>query len=168
MAAALLRSPPLNGGMLHVHPTNRAAEYEPSHWSGFCRVLSNCRPRESALGPPTEANLSLTRREVSRPRPETFSPEPSRTAKISCWCGVSAESHLPSAGMRATLKPLPELREQTKTPRRVASASCVNRRVAISRNRCSSSGGRIRTSDLRVMSPTSYQAALPRDQLVSS
>ena len=25
------------------------------------------------------------------------------------------------------------------------------------------SGGRIRTSDLRVMSPTSYQAALPRD-----
>jgi hypothetical protein len=26
-----------------------------------------------------------------------------------------------------------------------------------------SSGGRIRTSDLRVMSPTSYQAALPRD-----
>jgi hypothetical protein len=29
----------------------------------------------------------------------------------------------------------------------------------------SSSGGRIRTSDLRVMSPTSYQAALPRDQL---
>ncbi len=26
------------------------------------------------------------------------------------------------------------------------------------------SGGRIRTSDLRVMSPTSYQAALPRDQ----
>ncbi len=28
----------------------------------------------------------------------------------------------------------------------------------------SSSGGRIRTSDLRVMSPTSYQTALPRDQ----
>src|SRR6266699_2931462 len=27
-----------------------------------------------------------------------------------------------------------------------------------------SSGGRIRTSDLRVMSPTSYQAALPRDR----
>src|SRR5436309_13667849 len=27
----------------------------------------------------------------------------------------------------------------------------------------SNSGGRIRTSDLRVMSPTSYQAALPRD-----
>ena len=26
------------------------------------------------------------------------------------------------------------------------------------------SGGRIRTSDLRVMSPTSYQTALPRDQ----
>ena len=25
------------------------------------------------------------------------------------------------------------------------------------------SGGRIRTSDLRVMSPTSYQTALPRD-----
>jgi protein FrlC len=30
-----------------------------------------------------------------------------------------------------------------------------------------SSGGRIRTSDLRVMSPTSYQAALPRDHIVS-
>ncbi len=27
------------------------------------------------------------------------------------------------------------------------------------------SGGRIRTSDLRVMSPTSYQTALPRDQI---
>ena len=30
-----------------------------------------------------------------------------------------------------------------------------------------SSGGRIRTSDLRVMSPTSYQAALPRDLVLS-
>ncbi len=29
------------------------------------------------------------------------------------------------------------------------------------------SGGRIRTSDLRVMSPTSYQAALPRDLLTN-
>ena len=28
------------------------------------------------------------------------------------------------------------------------------------------SGGRIRTSDLRVMSPTSYLAALPRDRIV--
>ena len=27
------------------------------------------------------------------------------------------------------------------------------------------SGGRIRTSDLRVMSPTSYQTALPRDHI---
>src|SRR5271170_978122 len=30
-----------------------------------------------------------------------------------------------------------------------------------------SSGGRIRTSDLRVMSPTSYQAALPRDRCLT-
>ena len=30
-----------------------------------------------------------------------------------------------------------------------------------------SSGGRIRTSDLRVMSPTSYQAALPRDHYLN-
>src|SRR5438552_589832 len=36
-------------------------------------------------------------------------------------------------------------------------------RVAASPCRIESSGGRIRTSDLRVMSPTSYQAALPRD-----
>ncbi len=35
--------------------------------------------------------------------------------------------------------------------------------VAISPFVSRSSGGRIRTSDLRVMSPTSYQAALPRD-----
>jgi hypothetical protein len=34
------------------------------------------------------------------------------------------------------------------------SAPYVNRRVAVSRNRHLSSGGRIRTSDLRVMSPT--------------
>jgi hypothetical protein len=30
------------------------------------------------------------------------------------------------------------------------------------------SGGRIRTSDLRVMSPTSYQAALPRDLIFNT
>ncbi len=35
-------------------------------------------------------------------------------------------------------------------------------RVVASPCRVRSSGGRIRTSDLRVMSPTSYQAALPR------
>ena len=29
------------------------------------------------------------------------------------------------------------------------------------------SGGRIRTSDLRVMGPTSYQTALPRDQFIA-
>ena len=37
-------------------------------------------------------------------------------------------------------------------------------RIAASPFIISSSGGRIRTSDLRVMSPTSYQTALPRDQ----
>ena len=31
-----------------------------------------------------------------------------------------------------------------------------------------SSGGRIRTYDLRVMSPTSYQTAPPRDQILLS
>src|SRR5438045_7614970 len=36
-------------------------------------------------------------------------------------------------------------------------------RIAASPFQIASSGGRIRTSDLRVMSPTSYQAALPRD-----
>ena len=38
-------------------------------------------------------------------------------------------------------------------------------RIAASPFPMSSSGGRIRTSDLRVMSPTSYQTALPRDQI---
>src|SRR4051812_15969379 len=36
-------------------------------------------------------------------------------------------------------------------------------RIAASPFQFGSSGGGIRTSDLRVMSPTSYQAALPRD-----
>jgi hypothetical protein len=39
----------------------------------------------------------------------------------------------------------------------------VNRAAGELRNRPFNSGGWIRTSDLRVMSPTSYQAALPRN-----
>ena len=35
-------------------------------------------------------------------------------------------------------------------------------------NGLTNSGGRIRTSDLRVMSPTSYQAALPRDLIFNT
>ena len=33
---------------------------------------------------------------------------------------------------------------------------------------CHNSGGRIRTCDLRVMGPTSYQTALPRGQLIAT
>ena len=45
-------------------------------------------------------------------------------------------------------------RSQTQTGTGVKACPCVA---------CKSSGGWIRTSDLRVMSPTSYQAALPRN-----
>src|SRR5277367_2373001 len=48
------------------------------------------------------------------------------------------------------------------------SANKKGTRIAASPFRSFSSGGRIRTSDLRVMSPTSYQAALPRDRIVKT
>jgi len=50
------------------------------------------------------------------------------------------------------LNPCEHWRKKRKHRGCWASASCVNLRVAISRNRLESSGGRIRTSDLRVMS----------------
>ena len=125
------------------------------------------RLKKVRLSPVTEANLPLTRREVSGAGTETFrlkyAPSGQDLLLSRSLCAVS-----PALDTKAwSDKPLPERREQTKTPRRVTSASCVNLRVAISRNRCPSSGGRIRTSDLRVMSPTSYQAAPPREAIIA-
>ena len=42
-----------------------------------------------------------------------------------------------------------------------------NHKAGCFRNRLGNSGGGIRTRDLRVMSPTSYQAALPRNQVTT-
>ena len=49
--------------------------------------------------------------------------------------------------------------------RGLSAASFVNRRAGCFCNRPGNSGGWIRTNDLRVMSPTSYQTALPRNQV---
>ena len=59
--------------------------------------------------------------------------------------------------------PRKPLREKQKRRRCWASAFFVNRGAGWVCNRPTNSGGRIRTCDLRVMSPTSYQAALPRN-----
>ena len=55
-------------------------------------------------------------------------------------------------------------RRKRKRRRGLSTAFSLNRGAGHVCNRPKSSGGRIRTSDLRVMSPTSYQAALPRDR----
>jgi hypothetical protein len=96
-------------------------------------------------------------------RARDFRPDPAARSDLSGGMRVSGAVPRRNRETGAVAKPLRELAAQTKTPRLVASASSVNRRGTISRDPFSSSGGRIRTSDLRVMSPTSYQAALPRD-----
>src|SRR5258707_5595215 len=59
-------------------------------------------------------------------------------------------------------------REPTWGPIKAKKAQEKRTRVAASPCLFESSVGRIRNSDLRVMSPTSYQAALPRDRYVAN
>src|SRR5947209_16469186 len=82
----------------------------------------------------------------------------------------------PLSGVRA-IEDLASPRQSYACVRRLCTVLCTSRRVeakkegtrdAASPSCLSSSGGRIRTSDLRVMSPTSYQAALPRDLVTDS
>ena len=67
---------------------------------------------------------------------------------------------------RVLRKPSPKPRRRRASARKrrrgVSAASRMNRGAGRVCNRRRNSGGRIRTYDLRVMSPTSYQAALPR------
>src|SRR3954470_18107966 len=67
------------------------------------------------------------------------------------WSSAPGESRLLAAVLYKVLYKPAHWRKKERT--RIAASPFVSR----------SSGGRIRTSDLRVMSPTSYQAALPRD-----
>src|SRR5260221_11923846 len=79
----------------------------------------------------------------------------------------------PLSGVRA-IEDLASPTQSYAWVRRLCTVLCTSRRIqakkegtrdAASPCLLSSSGGRIRTADLPAMNPTSYQAALPRDQV---
>jgi hypothetical protein len=114
-----------------------------------------CKAREANLGgrvPSREANRLITRRWMSLIRSETLGPNHPAISASGHHVEVSALPSRKVGEITPSGKSLQALGKQTKTPRRLASALCLNQRVSISRNRHLSSGGRIRTSDLRVMS----------------
>ena len=111
----------------------------PTSANGIMLQSPHASPNPPSTPPPT----------LHRPRPRSDYHNP-----------ALAPSHAEIQSPQPPIPSTPHLPPHSKLP---SSHPTQNRPWPKSQGRLSS-GGRIRTSDLRVMSPTSYQAALPRDR----
>ena len=114
------------------------------------------------------ASFSWTRSagRASRRKTERRWPQVGPERGTGAGCGYDlAPVRDPGSANARSLNPCESPCTKRQRRRGLSAASFVNRGAGRVCNRPGNSGGRIRTCDLRVMSPTSYQTALPRSRV---
>ena len=139
---------------------------------GVFSRLTDPRPGRSACQTAVARTRRIVDDGVASGPPRTTNPSVSRPR--GSWVNLAGRTNERAFGVSFGLRPRTPARRPASPSTVAGSTPVPNPDVRSNKNKAASdtwsdaafnSGDRIRTCDLRVMSPTSYQTALPRNQL---